>query len=123
MYQVASIVSHNRNRAIIANELNVAFNNNVATFNQYVIGLYGPIIQITCEHINNIIEIKNFINRVSQMVGAYDNEVNRTIITINPNQSEYEYDSTDEECDTESEYEEEEEEEEEEGEEEEDYDW
>lgn len=117
MYQVASIVSHNRNRAIIANELNVAFHNGTATFNQYVIGLYGPIIQITCEHINNIIEIKNFINRVSQMVGAYDNEVNRTIITINPNQSEYEYDSTDEECDTESEYESDEEDEEE------DYDW
>ncbi len=113
MFQIAHIVSHNRNRVLISNELNVGFHNYVATYNEYIIEAHGPFIQIKCERIHNIKEINNFVNRISRTIGAYDNEINRTIITIYPNDCETEDDSTDEECETDSEYEYEEE----------DYDW
>lgn len=79
MYQIGTIISRNKNRNLIANELGVAFTNNTAVFEQYTIELNGPLVCIKCNQINNIIQVKNFVNRISRILFANDEEVNRTI--------------------------------------------
>ncbi len=80
MYQVGHIVNCGKSyKTFVANELNVVFNGLTATYGPYIIEAIGREIYIQCEQIRNIIEVKNFVNKVARAVLADDYEVDRTI--------------------------------------------
>jgi hypothetical protein len=80
MYQIGHIVNCGRKyKSLIANELNVAFNENTIQCGPYTIEAFGRELFIDCEQIHNIIEAKNFVNKVARAVLADDYDVDRTI--------------------------------------------
>ncbi len=103
MYQVGFIVSHNKNRALIANALGVSIYNYSAAYEQYILELFGPFVTIKCEQIHDIIQVKNFVNRVSRILMANDEDVDRTIKIIGSADNDDE-DCTDSDYDSDEEY-------------------
>ena len=85
MYQIGTIISHGKNRRHIQSALNIEFVDNTAVYEQFIIEVYGPCVYIKCAHINNIIQVKNFVNRISRILLANDEEVDRTIKLMIPN--------------------------------------
>jgi hypothetical protein len=98
MYQVGHIVNCGKHyKTFVANELNVAFNGLTATYGSYIIEAFGREIYIQCEHIHNIIEAKNFVNKVARAVLADDYDVDRHIRLIIPEIYYDDVDNTDDE--------------------------
>lgn len=85
MFQIGSIICFNNNRKHIKSALNVEFIENTATFGPYIINVYGAYVTILCNEINNTIQVKNFVNRISRILLADDDDVDRTIKLLVPN--------------------------------------
>jgi hypothetical protein len=80
MYQVGHITGCSKlYKACIARELKVAFQDYTAICGPYIIEAFSRQIYIQCEQIHNIIEVKNFVNKVARAVLADDYDVDRTI--------------------------------------------
>lgn len=98
MYQIGHIVNcGKRYKSFIANELNVAFNGYTAQCGPYIIEAFGREIFVQCEQIHNIVEVKNFVNKVAIAVLADDYDVDRHIRLIIPEIYYDEVDNTDDE--------------------------
>ncbi len=84
MYQIGHITNTYKPATRIANYLGLAFNFGIANYGQYRIETYRNSVRIKTENISNIIEARQFVNSIANILVMNDYDVDRCIRLLIP---------------------------------------